>query len=209
LAQLENGSYEFACLGALMYVRTHEHIGVVPLVQRESDLAFHSVFITGANSSIHSLDDLAGKQLAFGDINSASSHLIPYQELTLAGLNPDTDLKTRYSGSHITTAALVAGGMVDAGALDETVYNTLISTGKLNSDKVRIFYTSKPFVDYVYVARKDVPLADRQKFAKALLALKEGKDDAVLKILRAKHFVPANDGEYLGIRKIARELKIF
>ncbi len=53
------------------------------------------------------------------------------------------------------------------------------------------------------MARKDVPEAERAKFARALLALKEGKNDSALKILRAKRFVVANDQEYAPIRQIA------
>jgi phosphonate transport system substrate-binding protein len=209
VARLADGSYDFACLGALMYVRSRAKYGVIPLVQRTSDLQFHSVFITSAGSSVHSLHDLAGKRFAFGDINSASAHLIPYRELKQAGIDPETDLNVRYSGSHVATAALVQSGVVDAGALDETVFNSLISSGKLDSHKVHVFHISKPFVDYVYVARKDVPETERQQFVRALLALKEGKDDAALKILRAKKFVVATDQEYAAVRQIARELKVF
>ncbi|MFZ0687788.1 MAG: phosphate/phosphite/phosphonate ABC transporter substrate-binding protein [Terriglobales bacterium] len=209
VANLVNGSYDFACLGALMYVRSHAKYGVVPLVQRTSDQDFHSVFITWAGSPIHSLTDLKGKQFAFGDINSASAHLIPYRELKDAGLNPENDLKTRFSGSHVATAALVATGVVDAGVLDETVFNSLLASGKLDRNKVRVFHTSKAFVDYVYVARKDLPAAEREKFVRALLALKEGKNDDVLKILRAQQFVPANDEEYAPVLQIAHELKMF
>jgi phosphonate transport system substrate-binding protein len=209
VAGLADGSYDFACLGALMYVRSRAKYGVIPLVQRTSDLQFHSVFITRTGSSIHSLHDLAGKRFAFGDINSASAHLIPYRELKEAGINPGTDLKLRYSGSHVATAALVQSGVVDAGALDETVFHSLISSGKLDSDKVRVFHISKPFVDYVYVARKDVPEAEQQKFARALLAMKEGTDDPALKILRAKQFVVASDQKYATVRQIAKELKVF
>jgi ABC-type phosphate/phosphonate transport system substrate-binding protein len=61
----------------------------------------------------------------------------------------------------------------------------------------------------VYVARKGVPEAGREKFARALLALKEGKDDPVLRVLRAHKFVVANDEEYANIRQIAKELKMF
>jgi ABC-type phosphate/phosphonate transport system substrate-binding protein len=61
----------------------------------------------------------------------------------------------------------------------------------------------------VFVARKDVPEAERERFARALLALKEGKDDSVLKILRAKQFVVANDWEYAPIRQIAHQLNLF
>ena len=52
---LADGSYDFACLGALAYIRAHARYGVIPLVQRVIDLHYHSVFITGINSSIHSL----------------------------------------------------------------------------------------------------------------------------------------------------------
>ena len=206
---LADGSYDFACLGALMYVRSHAEYGVVPLVQRRSDLQFHSVFITASGSSIYSLRDLKGKQFAFGDINSASAHLIPFRELLQAGINPETDLKPPFSGSHVATAAMVESGVVDAGVLDESVFQSLINAGKLDRAKVRVFYTSKPFVDYVYVAGKDVPEAERQKFVRAFIALNEGNDEPVLKILRARKFVMANDLEYVTVREIAHELKMF
>ena len=209
LAHLADGSYDFACLGALMYIRSHARYGVIPLVRRTSDLHMHSVFITATGSSIHSLADLQGKRFAFGDIDGTSTHLIPYRELMQAGINPETDLQLRYSGSNPATAALVETGVVDAGVLDETIFNSLMSDGKLNRNKVRVFYTSKPFVSYVFVARRNVSQADREKFAHALLALKEGKDDSVLKILRAKQFVPANDQEYAPIRQIAHQLNLF
>jgi phosphonate transport system substrate-binding protein len=209
VSHLADGSYDFACLGALMYVRSREKLGVIPLVQRVTDLQFHSVFITGAGSSINSLRDLRGKQFAFGDISSASAHLMPYRELKQAGIDPEKDLQVRYSGSHPATAAMVQAGVVEAGVLDETVYNSMIQRGKVDKKRVRVFYTSKPFVDYVYVARKDVPEAERERFSRALLALKEGTDDAVLKVLRGRHFVVANDQEYGTVRQIARELKMF
>src|SRR5215831_14360875 len=86
---LGNGSLDFAYLGALTYVKAHRQYGVLPLVQRTSDLQFHSLFITGASSSIKSLADLKGKKFAFGDINSTSGHLMPFLEMRQAGINPD------------------------------------------------------------------------------------------------------------------------
>jgi phosphonate transport system substrate-binding protein len=104
---------------------------------------------------------------------------------------------------------MVETGVVDAGAIDETILNFLIRTGKIDGKKVRIFYTSKPYVDYVWVARKEVPEAERERFMHALLALKEGKDDAIWKVLRGKRFVMANDREYAEARKIAHQLNMF
>ncbi|HLW53130.1 MAG TPA: phosphate/phosphite/phosphonate ABC transporter substrate-binding protein [Candidatus Angelobacter sp.] len=205
---LADGNVDFACLGALMYVRAKAKFGVVPLVQRSSDLQFHSVFITNS-SSIHSLRDLKGKKFAFGDINSASAHLMPYVELKRAGMNPESDFQFRYSGAHDITVKLVESGIVDAGVTDETVFNSMIGSGKIDRSKVRVFYTSKPYVDYAYVARKGIPDSVREKFVEAFLDLKEGKDDQVLKILRANHYVKVNDEEYASLRQVARELNMF
>ena len=205
---LGNGSLDFAYLGGLTYLKARKQYGVIPLVQRTSDLEFHSLFITQANSNIHGLVDLKGKTFAFGDINSTSGHLMPYLELKQAGLNVDQDLKYRYTGSHPATAKAVESGAVDAGALDETVYNSMIAEGKLDKTKVRVFYTSKPFVDYVWVARKDVSHDQREKFILAFTRLKEGRDDAILQILRGKSFVRATDDEYGVLRLVAEELKM-
>ena len=196
VAHLADGSYDFACLGALMYIRTHASYGLIPLVQRTIDLNYVTVFITGADSKIYSLIDLKEKQFAFGDVGSTSGYLIPLYELHQAGINPDVDLKFRYSGSHPATAAMVETGVVDAGAIDKTVFDFLVSSGKLDSKKVRVFFTSKPYVDYVFAAGKDVPGAERERFVRALRTLRTGKEDPILKILRAKHFVVANGQEH-------------
>jgi phosphonate transport system substrate-binding protein len=206
---LGNGSLDFAYLGGLTYVKARKLYGVIPLVQRTSDLEFHSLFITGSGSGIHSLADVKGKNFVFGDINSTSGHLMPYYELKQAGLDVDKDLKFRYTGSHPATAKAVESGAADAGALDETVYNSMIAEGKLDKTKVRVFYTSKPFLDYVWVARKDVSKDEQERFAKAFTDLKEGKDDQILGIVRGKSFVRASDDKYELLRKIAEELKMF
>ncbi len=205
---LGNGSLDFAYLGALTYVKAHDRYNVTPLVQRSADKNFHSLFITQSGSSIHKLGDCKGKRFAFGDINSTSGHLIPFDELRKAGVNPDADMQVRYTGSHAATAKAVEAGAADAGALDETVYHSMVSEGKVDGNKVRVFLTSPPFVDYVWVARANVGAAERDGFSKAFIELKEGKDDAILNILRGKDFVHADDAEYANIRKIARDLKM-
>ncbi|HET9283746.1 MAG TPA: phosphate/phosphite/phosphonate ABC transporter substrate-binding protein [Candidatus Angelobacter sp.] len=206
---LGNGSLDFAYLGGLTYIKAHARYGVVPLVQRTADLQFRALFITSRQSGIHSLADLKGKTFAFGDINSTSGHLMPYMEMRQAGIDPNTNLKFRYTGSHPATAKAVESGAVDAGALDETVYNSMVSEGKLDPTKVRVFYTSKPFVDYVWVARKDVGEAVQEKFAQAFTDLKEGQDDEILKIVRGKNFVRANNEEYTVLRLVAQDLQMF
>jgi len=209
LDSLSSGSVDFACLGAVTYVRGRAKMGLIPLVQRESDLQFHSLIIANTSKPVYSINDLKGKQFAFGDINSTSGHVIPYLEMKRAGLNAGKDFEIRYSGEHSATVKLVEMGIVDAGAVDETVFNAMIKDGRADRNRLRVIYTSKPFVDYVYVARRGMSDSEKEKFSSALLALKEGKNDDILKLLRASKFVKANDGEYSAVREAAQELKMF
>jgi phosphonate transport system substrate-binding protein len=201
-----NGSLDIAYFGGLTYVKAHARYGAVPLVQRDVDQQFHSLFITRDGSGINSLKDLKGKTFCFGDINSTSGHLYPVLAMKQVGISPETGLKSfRYTGSHIATAEAVAAGACDAGALDETVYRSLVADGKLPG-KTKVFYTTPPFADYVWAARKDLSAADRQAFSAALLRLQPGRDDAILAILRGKRFVRANDAEYADVARTAKAL---
>ncbi|TAM59158.1 phosphate/phosphite/phosphonate ABC transporter substrate-binding protein [bacterium] len=203
---LGNASLDFAYLGGLTYVQAHARYGVIPLVQRSSDQRFHSLFITQSGSDIHSLADLRGKSFAFGDTNSTSGHLMPYYYMQKNGIDPDHALRYRFTGNHPATAKAVEAGIVDAGALDESVFHALVENKQIDGSKVRVFYTTPPFVDYVWVARKDLGSPERQAFADAFLGLREPRDGAVLDILRGKHFVHADDAEYDTLRGVARAL---
>jgi phosphonate transport system substrate-binding protein len=101
----------------------------------------------------------------------------------------------------------VAHKKVDAGALDETVYQKMVKDGKLNSSQVKIFYTTPPFYDYVWAARKglDPRLADT--FAAAFLKL-DANDPAhkvILDLLNAAKYVKAEDDSYDKLRQAARD----
>jgi phosphonate transport system substrate-binding protein len=207
---LGNGSIDFATTGAVAYVKARKAYGVIPLVQRDIDQQFHSVFFTQANSPIQTIADLKGKRFAFGDVVSASGSVIPYRLMVEAGLDPNKDLEWfRYTGSHPATVQAVAAGVADAGSSDETVFKSLVAEGKVDGSKIRVFYTSPPFVDYVWMARKDIPEAMQKKFIDAFLKLAPGKDDQVLAILRGQHYVLADDGEYQQIREMAQKLSLF
>ena len=202
-----NGSLDFAYFGGLTYCKAHVRFGAIPLVQREIDQRFHALLITQSDSSIHTLADLKGKRMAFGDINSTSGHLFAVKAMTAAGVNPEKDLKwQRFTGSHAATIEAVASGAADAGSVDETVYKAMISEGKVDGNKLRVFYITPPFPDYVWAARKDLDPALQQKFEQAFLNLSETHNSAILSILRGQHFVRANDAEYVDMRQIAKQL---
>jgi phosphonate transport system substrate-binding protein len=206
---LGNRSLDIAYLGGLTYVKAHARYDAVPLVQREEDQQFHSLFITQAGSPIKNLSDLKGKNFAFGDIVSTSGHLMPYAAMLQAGVDADKDLTFRYTGSHAATVKAVETGAADAGATDETVYREMTQSGKADPAKLRVFYTTPAFVDYVWVARKDLDTETRAAVVHAFTALQPDKDQRILDILRGKKFVAADDAEYEGIRSTAKKLDLF
>jgi phosphonate transport system substrate-binding protein len=202
---LGNGSLDVAYLGGLTYVKAHARYGVVPLVQRDVDQRFHSLFITRKGGPVKTIAQLKGRTFCFGDINSTSGHLYPYFAMKRAGILPNRSLKSfRYTGSHPATIQAVAVGACDAGAVDETVYKALGDAGKL--PPVTVFQTVGPFADYVWVARKGLPAKEQQAVAQAFLRLQPGRDSAVLEILRGKHFVRANAAAYGQVERTAKEL---
>jgi phosphonate transport system substrate-binding protein len=175
-------------------------------VQRERDQNFHSVFITQPGSGINSLADLKGHSFAFGDVNSTSGHLMPAYYMRQAGVDPGALAKTLYTGGHDATALAVANAKVDAGAMDELVYGTMMKTGKITPKQVKIFYTTPAFFDYVWVARKDLDPKLSSAFADAFLKLDssnaEGK--VLLDLLNANKYVRADDANYDKLRQAAR-----
>jgi phosphonate transport system substrate-binding protein len=62
---IANDQVDIAYLGGFTYVQASKRSGVVPLVQRDQDQSFHSLFITHPDSGISSLSDLNGRRFAF------------------------------------------------------------------------------------------------------------------------------------------------
>jgi phosphonate transport system substrate-binding protein len=204
---LVNDQVDVAHLGGFTYVQASQRAGVKPLVQRERDRNFHSLFVTQPASPIRSLADLEGHTFAFGDVNSTSGHLMPESFMREAGVKPAVISKAIYTGGHDATLLAVANGKVDAGALDEAVFQRLTSTGKVDPKSVRVFLTTPPFFDYVWAARKDVDPAVAKSVADAFLALDAGDpaQKQILDALAASKYVTVEDKSYDKLRAAARE----
>ena len=202
-----NDHVDIAYLGGFTYVQSSRRSGVIPLVQRDLDQNFHSLFITNPATGIKSLADLKGHSFAFGDVNSTSGHLMPEYFMRQATTDRDVIAKAIYTGGHDATALAVANKKVDAGAMDETVYRKMVKDGKLDPAKATVFYTTPPFLDYVWAARKglDSKLAD--SFANAFLKLdaNDPRQKTILEFLRATKYVRAKDSDYDKLRQAARD----
>jgi phosphonate transport system substrate-binding protein len=205
---LVNKKVDLAWFGGFTFVQANVRSGgkVLPLVQRVEDEKFKSVFIT-TDPKIQGLADLKGKDVSFGSQSSTSGHLMPRSFLLAAGVDPDKDLhRVAFSGAHDATIAAVASGKVQAGALNISVWEKFVAEGKVDTTKVRVFYTTPPYFDYNWTVHADMPAALREKLTSALLGLDrntpEGKE--ILDLQRATRFVPTKVDNYKGIEAAAR-----
>ena len=205
---LVNKKVDLAWFGGFTFVQAHVRSGgkVIPIAQREEDEKFRSVFITG-DPVIQSLVDLKGKDVSFGSQSSTSGHLMPRSYLLQAGVNPDKDFRrVAYSGAHDATIAAVASGKVQAGALNISVWEKFVADKKVDTTKVRVFYTTPTYYDYNWTVHADMPAAQREKLTQALLSLSrdtpEGKE--ILDLQRATRFLPSKAENYKGIETAAR-----
>lgn len=205
---LVNDKLDMVWFGGFTFVqaKVRSHDKVIPLVQRAEDEKFQSVFIT-TRDDITTLQDLKGKTFSFGSESSTSGHLMPRSFLLAAHIDPDTDMKRiAFSGAHDATVAAVAGGKVDAGALNISVWNKLVEAGKVDSKAVHVFYTTPGYYDYNWTVRSDMDPALRERLAKAFLDLNanDAHDKAILDLQRATSFIRTKAENYSAIETAAR-----
>jgi phosphonate transport system substrate-binding protein len=179
--------------GGFTFVQARKRTGnAIPLVSREEDLRFHSKFITRPETAIKTLAHLKGKTFSFGSVSSTSGHLMPRYFLLQNGINPERDFATfSFSGAHDATALWVESGKVDAGALNETVWDKLVQTKRIDPNKVQVFWTTPPYIDYVWTVRGDLDSSLVEKIAAAFTKLNYSNpaDRVLMNLQRTKRYV--------------------
>lgn len=180
--------------------------GAKRIVMRKEDTEFKSQFITRKDTGVKDLKDLKGKTFSFGSVSSTSGHLMPRYYLMKAGIDPEKDFsKFSFSGAHDATAAWVEAGRVNAGALNFLVWDKLVANKKVDTDKVVIFYTTPPYVDYVWTVRAGLDNATVEKISKAFLKLDYNNpaDKKLLDLHRTKGYIPAKDEQWKSLEDAA------
>ena len=204
---LAAGRLEMVWYGGLTSVQAAKQAkGARRVIMRNEDAEFKSHFITRKDTGIKELKDLKGKTFSFGSVSSTSGHLMPRYFLLKSGINPEKDFsKFSFSGAHDATAAWVESERVDAGALNFLVWDKLVETKKVDTNKVSIFWTTPPYVDYVWTVRAGVDKGTVEKIAKAFLKLDYNNPEhkKLLDLHRTKGYIAAKDEDWKGIEEAA------
>jgi len=206
---LAAGKLDLVWYGGFTHVQARKRTNgtAYAIVMRDVDLQFRSKFIARADSGINSLKDLKGKTFTFGSVGSTSGHLMPRYFLQQEKLVPEQDFrKVSFSGAHDATAKWVETGKVDAGALNESVWDKLVESGKVDTSKVKVFWTTPPYVDYNWTVRGDLDRALVSRLTRAFLNLDANNPahQPILDLQRAKSYVLAREDDFTGIEEAAR-----
>lgn len=200
---------DLAWLGGFTFVQARLKTGnAIPLVQREQDRRFTSKFIT-ADPGVEKLQDLKGKSFVFGSISSTSGSLMPRYFMAKDGIKPETFFgRVAYSGAHDATAAWVQAGKADAGVLNASVWDKLVASGKVDTDKVRVLATTPPYFDYNWTVRGDLSPALTKKIKAAFLALDPANPEhkTILDLQAAERFIETAPENYQSIEDAARSV---
>lgn len=207
---LVSGELDMAYFGGLTYVQARQRADVTPLVTEVNPYTgttkYHSLIITPTDSDITEVEDIEGRDFAFGSVSSTSGSLYPSIMLNKAGIDYRTDLgEFTYTGGHDTTAQAVANGRVDAGGLEDRIFYDLRDEGVIDENAVRIVAESEPIEGYPWVVRDDLSEEDKEALTNAYLDM---EDPELLDLMRAEGYERVTADDYDYTEKQARALDL-
>lgn len=207
---------DMAAINTYGYFLAHTKYGVEArlTVIRYGVSTYQSQFLARAGSNIKTLQDLAGKKVAFVDPASTSGYILPMKTLKDRKIAPK---ETVFAMKHDSVVSMIYQGQVDAGA----TYYSPPQNGQMDDarrlvktqypdveQKVKIVELSEPIPNDPIVFRKDMPEEMKEKIVNTLLqfvATPEGQKAMDL-MLGATNLKKSTDGDYESVREMLKDL---
>ncbi|ABK43255.1 phosphonate ABC transporter, periplasmic phosphonate-binding protein [Magnetococcus marinus MC-1] len=206
IEQIGENKLDIAFLGGSPYVAVTDHYGKKPLLVRyafDGTPYFRAVIVVSNNSPITSLDQLAGKRMAFGNINSTLSSQVPLYMIMQKGVRLAQLATYKHLRNHENVLLGVAFGEFDAGAVAEEVYRESMGLD------LHLLATSPLLSTHLFVTRSDMPAALQARIRQLLMQLHTTEQGlGVLQSINRKltAFVSVKDSDYDLHRTILREV---
>jgi phosphonate transport system substrate-binding protein len=194
--------------GPLGYIFAHKLADAQPVAvfgtMDHKPVTYTAALWVPASSPITNIAGLKGKTIAFSDPASTSGNLLPRYALIKAGLNPNSDVKIEFAGSHTASLLALTNGKVDAGEVNSQQQATSVAAGQFDPSKYRVIWRSAPIPNDPITVRGDLPADFKAAFKTALLKL----TPAQLKLVDTElgvdsgPMIPASDSLFQPIRDV-------
>ena len=226
---LRRGRVDWVTETAAAGVLLQERAGAEPLLVTERDgvHAYHTVFFARKDSGIASLDDLAGRSIAFQQRNSTSAYFAPAAELLAAGqsleiLHSPMDRPEApavgylFARSELNIATWVHKRLVDAGAMSSLDWDNPQHLPPAFRDDLRVLARTAEFPRALELVRADLDPAVKDRLRTLLVQAADDPDarEAMLRFFKTTRFLSIDDearGELArlgeGVRRVRTEVE--
>lgn len=146
---------------------------------RDTDRDRTSFIVVKNNSGINSLDDLRGKTIGFGAIDSPQARLIPINHLHKNGLEYGKDyIEKRFDlgvglhgdhvGGELDSAFALKNGEVDATWMLDLNYNAWLADGTLDQNQIKVLDKTDFFDHCIFSGHPELDKEFFEKFIEVL-----------------------------------------
>ncbi len=214
-----NDQVQLAWFGGLSGVRARALVpGSEAIAQGFEDQSFKSYIIAHHATGLKANADLSeaftgintqDMTFTFGSKGSTSGRLMPefYLREEFKAAPSETFARIGFSGDHSRTIAQVQSGAYQVGAVNFKVWEKELESGKIDTNKVSVIWTTPTYPDYQWTIRNDVDQrfgADFKQLVRTTLL--EMNDADLLASFPRQSFIPASNDDYAPIENTARAI---
>ncbi|MEX0304551.1 MAG: PhnD/SsuA/transferrin family substrate-binding protein [Leisingera sp.] len=196
IRQLASGEVDFARFGPASYVHVmneNPDVQIVAMESKNGGKRFKGVIVVHKDSSVQSVEDLAGLSFAFGDELSTIGRYLAQEYLLNAGITGGDLHEFAYLGRHDLVGEAVGAGKYSAGALKESTYKKLVAKGVPIRVLVSFDNVTKP-----WLASPEMPEGVLEAMRNVMLS---SENEEIVRRISKNGFLRGADQDYDIIRR--------
>ena len=197
--RLSEGRYAVAYMNPLHYVEAHAEVGYNAF-SKERDARIRGIIVAPRNSSLKTIQDLEGLDIAFPSPGAFAAAVLPLAILAKQGVH----VKPAYVGSHDSVYLAVSKGFFPAGG---GIRSTFEKNPPQLRDTLRILWETPEYTPHALAAHPRVDPAVVARLLEALVDLNETPEGRLLlDRLHFKGFQAATDADWNDVRALGLSL---
>jgi phosphonate transport system substrate-binding protein len=215
IARTANETTDLAARGELAFVYSNhfftpkrDKLGFRVLARQDGD-GIRGQIVVADDSPIRTLENLASQAVAFANPFAMAGYFVPMDRLLKSGVH----VQPVFAGNQEAAMAMLKINKVVAAGVNNQV---MADFGRREGFRYRVLYESEPYLDIAVMAHPQVPNAVNDKIRAAfsgMMADPEGRTlliaaAAMLKQVKLRGFVPADDRDYDNYRRFFHHTQV-
>lgn len=204
---VRSGFVDVALMSQFSVALAIETDALTPLVVWKAEQLPAALCLVRNDSSIQSMNDMRGKQIAFVDPGSTTGHFMPRSLLAKTGLEYQVDYEATFAGGHDTAILAMMNKNVDMACTARQLV-PIFEGSLFKKGEYRIVGETDPIpVGISVVVRKDLDQKTRDLLAENLPAALMAQEDLLPLFGGSTDFIVNPDASvYAPLLKVARDV---